>query len=208
MNGQAVLKCEAEGNPAPRYQWLQKLPTQEVLIRGYEQQLVIPDVTYDHQGEFVCKAMNNLNGEDHSVQSEPIRVKVSGKPQVMKYSAAQEIRAQTGEEVNIEVVFCSDPEPISASWHLGDLGSGSGNNVILASGTGHERFVVDPMRTAEKEDCYISTLKIQGAHPLDSHGYQLKLTNDIGSIFHNVQLVVQGRNEMVGKNAKRRRLYN
>ena len=57
MNGQAILKCEAEGNPAPRYQWLQKLPTQEVLIRGYEQQLVIPDVTYDHQGEFVCKAM-------------------------------------------------------------------------------------------------------------------------------------------------------
>ena len=58
MMQKAVLTCEAEGKPSPKYQWLQKLPTQEVLIRGYEKTLVIDNITYDHQGEFVCKAVN------------------------------------------------------------------------------------------------------------------------------------------------------
>ena len=138
MKNKTVLTCEAEGNPPPRYQWLQKLRTQELLIRGYEKRLVIPNVTYDHQGEFVCKAINSIRGEDRSVQSEPILVEVSGAPQVMKYTAQHEVRVQNGEDARLEVLFCADPEPKQA-WHLGDRGSGSGNNIILASGTAHGR---------------------------------------------------------------------
>ncbi|TRY72566.1 hypothetical protein TCAL_06514 [Tigriopus californicus] len=189
-NKQAVLSCEAEGNPAPRYQWLQKLPTQEVFIRGSQKTLVIDNVTYNHQGEFVCKAMNTINGEERSVQSEPIRVEVSGAPQVMKYEAQHEVRVQNGEDATLEVLFCADPPPKQA-WHLGDLGSGSGSNIILAAGTGHGRFIAESARKSDREDCYISVLRINGAHPTDSHTYQLKLSNNHGNDSHIIHLIVR-----------------
>lgn len=192
MNNKTVLTCEAEGNPPPRYQWLQKLRTQEVLIRGFEKRLVIPSVSYDHQGEFVCKAINTIRGEDRSVQSEPILVEVSGAPQVMKYSANHEVRVQNGEDASLEVMFCADPLPKQA-WHLGDQGTGSGNNIILASGTAHGRFVAEMIRKADREDCYISALRINGAHADDSHGYQLKLSNDHGNDSHIIHLLVRGK---------------
>eukprot|EP00095_Tigriopus_kingsejongensis_P003892 maker-scaffold597_size128559-snap-gene-0.8 protein:Tk03892 transcript:maker-scaffold597_size128559-snap-gene-0.8-mRNA-1 annotation:"hypothetical protein DAPPUDRAFT_54063" len=189
-NKQAVLSCEAEGNPAPRYQWLQKLPTQEVFIRGSQKTLVIENVTYNHQGEFVCKAMNNINGEERSVQSEPIRVEVSGAPQVMKYEAQHEVRVQNGEDATLEVLFCADPPPKQA-WHLGDLGSNSGSNIILAAGTGHGRFIAESAKKSDREDCYVSVLRINGAHPTDSHAYQLKLSNNHGSDTHTIHLTVR-----------------
>ncbi len=43
------LTCDAEGNPSPRYQWLQKLPSQTVLIRGKERVLAIQSASYDDQ---------------------------------------------------------------------------------------------------------------------------------------------------------------
>lgn len=187
-----MLNCEAEGNPKPRYQWLQKLPTQEVLIRGYEKTLIIDDVTYDHQGEFVCKAINTIRGEERSVQSDPIRVEVSGAPQVMKYAAQHEVRVQNGEDAILDVLFCADPLPKQA-WHLGDLGSGTGNNIILAAGTGHGRFMAESLKKASKEDCYISTLRINGVVASDSHHYHLKLSNDQGSDDHTIHLVVKGK---------------
>lgn len=192
MNKQAILNCEAESNPAPRYQWLQKLPTQEVLIRGYDKQLVIENVTYDHQGEFVCRAMNTLGGEERSVQSEPILINVSGAPQVMRYSAAHEIRVQDGEDAELRVLFCADPMP-KESWHLSDPSVGSGNNIILAAGTRHGRFEVQKTENVtDREDCYITVLRIHGAHAEDSHGYLLNLSNDQGTDYHTVQLLVKG----------------
>lgn len=205
-NKKAMLNCEAEGNPPPQYQWLQKLPTQEVFIRGHEKTLVIDNVTYNHQGEFVCKAMNAINGEERSVQSEPIRFEVSGAPQVMKYEAHHEVRVQNGEDATLEVLFCADPPPKQA-WYLGDqsLGSGTGSasgnsNIILAAGTGHGRFIAESARKADREDCYMSVLRINGAHPIDSHTYQLKLSNSHGTDVHTIHLVVRGKYTRVKQN--------
>ena len=192
MKSRTVLSCEAEGNPEPKYQWLQKLSSQEVLVRGYEKTLIISNVSYDHQGQFVCKAFNKIRGEERSVQSEPIRVEVSGAPQVMKYNAPREVRVQNGEDATLEVIFCSDPLPKQA-WHLGDLGSGAGNNIILAAGTGHGRFVAESVKKFDREDCYVSVLRINGAHADDSHFYQLRLTNDHGTDTHSIRLVVRGK---------------
>ncbi|CAB4060317.1 unnamed protein product [Lepeophtheirus salmonis] len=164
-----LLTCEAEGNPEPHYQWLQKTPTQEVLIRGYSKTLFIENITYDHQGEFVCKAINRIRGEERAVQSEPIQVQVKGAPQVIAYSLLTRISQR--------------------SWHLGDL-SGSGNNIILASGTGHGRFIAEKVREADREDCYISSLRINGAHASDSRAYELKVFNDHGSDNYIIHLNV------------------
>ena len=74
LYNKTVLTCEAEGNPPPQYTWLQMNPTQEVLIRAHTQEFVIENVTYDYQGEFVCKATNDINGEERTVQSDAVKV--------------------------------------------------------------------------------------------------------------------------------------
>lgn len=84
LYNKTVLSCEAEGNPPPRYKWLQMLPTQEVLIRKYSKEFVIDNVTYDYQGTFVCEATNEIDGEERSVQSDHIQVEVVGAPQILR----------------------------------------------------------------------------------------------------------------------------
>lgn len=196
-----MMTCEAEGNPPPQYQWLQKLPSQEVLIRGYSNQLVIENITYEHQGEFVCKATNNINGELRATQSDSIKVEVSGAPQVLGHSAQNQVVVPIGAEAVLEVEFCANPVS-NQSWHLGDMGSGNGNSIILAAGTGHGRFVAesakkmsaDGVSSAGKRDhCYVSTLRIKGAHPSDSQTYELRLTNAHGADRHFIQLAVKGK---------------
>ena len=79
VHNTSILTCSAEGNPLPKYLWLQKLPSNQVLKRGYEDKLVIEDTTYDHQGEYVCEAVNVIGDQKKVVQSEPLRMEVRGK---------------------------------------------------------------------------------------------------------------------------------
>ena len=88
MNRRTVLTCEANANPAPKYRWLQlktsntKEMESAVVPRGYEKTLVIENVNYEYQGQFVCEATNKIDGETRSVQSQPIKIEVTGAPQV------------------------------------------------------------------------------------------------------------------------------
>ena len=91
MGNKTTLTCEAEGNPPPKYRWLQKLPTQEISIRSYTKDFVINNVTYEYQGEFVCNAVNTINEQKRSVQSDPIKVEVSGAPQVIRYNTKKSV---------------------------------------------------------------------------------------------------------------------
>lgn len=77
----ASFECVAEGNPQPTYQWLQRLPTPSDVIRerGREAKLHISNVTYDYQGEYVCKVTNIISGTERTVQSEAIALQVVGK---------------------------------------------------------------------------------------------------------------------------------
>ena len=52
--------------------------TLQVLKRGYEDRLIIEDTSYDHQGEYVCEAVNMIGGIRKAVQSEPIQLEVRG----------------------------------------------------------------------------------------------------------------------------------
>lgn len=80
---QAMFNCEAEGHPLPTYQWLQKgggtsLEPSEALVRGSEPKLIIRNVTYDHQGEYVCRVINFIGGKEKATQSEPVSLQVVG----------------------------------------------------------------------------------------------------------------------------------
>ena len=193
------LSCNATGNPPPQYQWLQKLPTQEVLIRSYEKDFVIKNVTYEYQGEWVCKAVNVINGHKRAVQSNPIKLEVSGRPQVMRYHSKKSVMVSIGDEAVLEVPFCANPVS-NQSWHLGDDSDPkSGNNIILTAGTGTGRFHAESVKSFQsnsnqkRDNCYISTLRIKGAHPSDSRTYKLLLTNAHGVDHHYIKLAVKGK---------------
>jgi len=188
LYNKTVLTCEAEGNPPPQYTWLQMKPTQEVQVRAHTQEFVIENVTYDDQGEFACIATNIINGEERKVQSEPVKVEVTGAPQVLRSKAQKFKMVPIGDDAILEVEFCANPMS-NQSWHLDN---GSGNKVILASGTGHGRFIAETVKNHPNlPDCYISTLKINGAHPTDSHNYELRLSNQHGVDTHTIQLAVK-----------------
>ena len=78
VHNKTIMTCSAEGNPLPKYLWLQKLPSNQVLKRGYNNTLLIEDTTYDHQGEYVCEAVNVIGDQRKVVQSEPLRIEVRG----------------------------------------------------------------------------------------------------------------------------------
>lgn len=179
-----TLSCQAQGAPDPTYQWLQQLPSGEVLVRGYDRELVISSIGYEHQGEFVCGAKNSV-GE---VQSDPVRVEVRGAPSVAKVAMVSEVVVRTGEDANLEVEFCSDPVPV-LKWNLGPVG-GQSADIVLSSNQRHGRFVVDNPRPVPAKDCYVGVLRILGAHPSDSRDYVLELENDHGADLFSVKLVV------------------
>ena len=182
------LTCTAAGSPQPNYQWLQQLASGEVLVRGYEPNLVIESVNYEHQGEFVCKANNMVGGEKREIQSEPIDVTVKGKPKISSYNVKSELVVKTGEDASLSVEFCANPPP-KQSWNIGPVAS-DGNSIELSSRTRHGRFVVDNLLETDVRDCYIASLRILGVHPSDSRSYPLHLTNDHGRDEFAVKLVV------------------
>ena len=92
-----------------------------------------------------------------------------------------------GEDAVLEVRFCADPLP-EQLWHLGP----SGDDMILAAGSRHKRFVVETVRRL-KEDCYISTLRIMETQKSDSFTYELRLSNAHGADRHAIHLVIRGK---------------
>ncbi|GIX91362.1 hemicentin-2 [Caerostris extrusa] len=76
-----TLVCEAEGNPQPRFSWLQKMGGDgiEWQQRGNTAILLIQNVTYQYQGQYVCEASNVINGHTYKATSAEISLDVTGK---------------------------------------------------------------------------------------------------------------------------------
>ena len=74
------LYCLADGNPTPRFRWLQRASPQDdaAYLRGESSTLVIENATYEYQGVYVCQAMSVIKNEEKRAQSEAITVDVSG----------------------------------------------------------------------------------------------------------------------------------
>ena len=154
-------------------------------MRGYESSLVIQRVTFEHSGEFVCKARNVVKRVKKEVQSSLIKISVKGSPQILEFKSVNEIVVKSGDNVDIKVPFCSNPSP-SIDWIIV-----SGENMIsLTEGTRYGRFTADIKQDNRAGHCYQALLRIMGAHPADSNTYILEIENDEGGVKKNVKLSV------------------
>jgi len=171
VHNRTVLTCRAEGNPPPKYQWLQRLPQDQVLKRGYEADLVIGDAGYSDQGEYTCRAINMVGGERRETSSDVIRIQVSGVPQVVKQVG--DVVGVNGHDVRLEAEFCSDPLPLTNTWQWG-------GTVLPAGSELDSKYKAELLTHPHMENCYISRLTVRGVGLRDSRPYTLLVENKHG----------------------------
>ena len=179
----ATLTCQVQGAPTPSIQWLQQTPGGQVLVRGYEEELRIESVSYQHQGSFVCSARNTI-GE---VQSEPIAMQVTGKPEVDRLKLKSEYVLNLGDNLAASVEFCARPLP-RVTWNLGPVGQAS-RTVELISGSTFERFHASSTREIS-EHCFSVTLDVAGVRLEDSREFELRIENDYGRETVRIRVIV------------------
>ncbi|XP_065344073.1 kin of IRRE-like protein 2 isoform X4 [Cloeon dipterum] len=207
---QTSFTCEAEGNPQPSIQWLQKMPIHpmaiadgsaedKVILRGAEPRLILTNLTYDHQGEYVCRAANKIANVERPVQSEPIPVHIKGAPQVVRRPSA-EVYAARGHDAIIRMVVCADPRPRRISWEWGSM--------QLEAGMIMGRYKAEELAQDVREDCYEARFHIKGADAADARSYTLTAENERGSDRHTVLLAVRGEQEIVDEDTARTRLHS
>ena len=120
----AKFQCEAEANPQPKLEWLQKFPEDQggqVFSRGQGKTLLLSNVTYEMEGKWACVATTTIKGRVRKMTSDPIDVEVVGKPQVLFYKTDQRQDFAMHSDAEVLVTFCSDPKPRSLVWQWGSL---------------------------------------------------------------------------------------
>ena len=75
-----VLRCRAEGRPAPAYQWLhQQGPGGQVEVVATSRDLELQALGYREAGDYICRVTNTISGEERSAESEVITIQVGVK---------------------------------------------------------------------------------------------------------------------------------
>ena len=177
------LECQAEGQPAPRYQWLHTTASGETTVRSYSSQLLISSVSYRDQGQYSCTATNIIRGQRREKRSGPVVVGVRGPPQVVSQSG--QVVGIDGSDVRLEAEFCSDPSPSRSAWSWGGVVVESGEE----EGQGG-RFRADLVTSSPH--CYLSRLTVRGVGQEDSRQYTVTVTNIHGNDTQPVRLTVRG----------------
>ncbi|XP_039280051.1 irregular chiasm C-roughest protein isoform X2 [Nilaparvata lugens] len=178
---EVAFECDADANPTPTFQWLQRVGSDAVLVRSRESRLVIANATYEHQGEYVCRVTNVIAGQERPVQSEAITIQVVGAPQVVREE--MEVVAARGSDATLRMVVCADPRPNTASWEWGSL--------QLKAGEGIGKYQAEELKQEGREDCYEARLYVREVEPSDSRSYFLLVKNERGIDKHWVRLVVR-----------------
>ena len=180
----AKFQCEAEANPQPKLEWLQKFPEDQggqVFSRGQGKTLLLSNVTYEMEGKWACVATTTIKGRVRKMTSEPIDVEVVGKPQVLYYKTDAKQDFAMHSDASILVTFCSDPKPRSLVWQWGSL--------RLIQGQTRGRFKAsEVLPDPDRKDCYQATLSITDVISSDSRTYFVTIGNDRGETRYDVNV--------------------
>jgi len=184
LRSKLELTCQASGDPAPRYTW-HHVTEAGASVRGHEKNLIITGLSYRDQGHYECRATNTVKGMERTVKSSLVYVNVTGAPRVAEKRS--EVFIIQGNDATVSVEFCADPMP-KLNWHLG--GPSPGHSVLLCSECSHDKFSVLKETPGLREDCYVSSLRIEAADKTDTRDYQLHLENEHGVEIHTVRVSV------------------
>lgn len=72
------------GNDHFHYRWARIFTDGRLPLEcGTGQRLIVTNVTYEQQGQYICLASNKINGHRREVKSDPVSLQVVGAPRVM-----------------------------------------------------------------------------------------------------------------------------
>ena len=183
-----VLRCRAEGRPAPAYQWLhQQGPGGQVEVVAASRDLELQALGYREAGDYICRVTNTISGEERSAESEVITIQVEGEPQLLGEAS---VVASTGDTALLEQVLCSDPPATTTTWQWDQVVLGPGGSVDT-----RYRAELEPHPIMSQ--CHTSRLLVEGVDRGDSGKYVVRAENERGMDMVTVQLLVQDSLSMV-----------
>ncbi|KOX74231.1 Kin of IRRE-like protein 3 [Melipona quadrifasciata] len=173
----ASFECNADAMPPAEYRWAQIFTDGRMSLEcGTGQRLILTNVTYEQQGQYICLASNKINGNVREVRSDPVSLQVVGAPRVVKPAITEKFVVATteGSPAKLEIRLCSDPKPRLVAWEWGSTRLHAGE--VLES-----RYRALDLEPLAVEDCYIAVLELTSTVKEDQRLYHVIVENDRGS---------------------------
>ncbi|XP_012343725.1 neural cell adhesion molecule 1-like isoform X2 [Apis florea] len=173
----ASFECNADAMPPAEYRWAQIFTDGRMPLEcGTGQRLILTNVTYEQQGQYICLASNKINGNVREVKSDPVSLQVVGAPRVVKPGITEKFVVATteGSPAKLEIRLCSDPKPRLVAWEWGSTRLHAGE--VLES-----RYRALDLEPLAVEDCYIAVLELTSTVKEDQRLYHVIVENDRGS---------------------------
>ncbi|KAI4477413.1 hypothetical protein M0804_012799 [Polistes exclamans] len=173
----ASFECHADAMPPAEYRWAQIFPDNRMPVEcGTGQRLILTNVTYEQQGQYICLASNKINGHVREVKSDPVFLQVVGAPRVVKPTMTEKlvVAATEGSSARLEIRLCSNPKPRLVVWEWGSIRLYAGD--VLESR--YRALDLEPLASA---DCYVAILELTSTIKEDQRLYTVIVENDRGS---------------------------
>ncbi|XP_011630185.1 hemicentin-1-like isoform X2 [Pogonomyrmex barbatus] len=173
----ASFECHADAMPPAEYRWAQIFTDGRMPLEcGTGQRLILTNVTYEQQGQYICLASNKINGNVREVKSDPVSLQVVGAPRVVKPAITEKFVVVTteGSPARLEIRLCSDPKPRLVAWEWGSTRLHAGE--VL-----EPRYRALDLEPLASEDCYIAILELTSTVKEDQRLYHVIVENDRGS---------------------------
>ncbi|XP_043488099.1 hemicentin-1 isoform X1 [Polistes fuscatus] len=173
----ASFECQADAMPPAEYRWAQIFPDNRMPVEcGTGHRLILTNVTYEQQGQYICLASNKINGHVREVKSDPVFLQVVGAPRVVKPTMTEKlvVAATEGSSARLEIRLCSNPKPRLVVWEWGSIRLYAGD--ILESR--YRALDLEPLASA---DCYVAILELTSTIKEDQRLYTVIVENDRGS---------------------------
>ena len=168
------LPCEARALPRPTFRWLQKTNSGDINVVGRQQLLLVPSVDYQHEGDYLCEATNQLG----DALSNVITVNIKGRPKLLKTASNHSI--QLGKSFRAEIEYCSNPAPDTIELRKDEKLILSNIDGLSISGD-----------RSKSHNCYLAIIRFDSLKKSHSGPYQLFLANSLGNDTFLLQLQVE-----------------